>query len=128
MNTFLYELIGLLAGVCFILSLKGLSHPRTARRGNLLGALGATIATVLVFLRTDDERAHGGGNLPWIIGAIIVGVAVGVPAARRVQMTAMPQLVALFNGVGGGAAALVSIVEYMKLGDKATGEIGRAHV
>ena len=121
MNTFLYELIGLLAGVCFILSLKGLSHPRTARRGNLLGALGATIATVLVFLRTDDERAHGGGNLPWIIGAIIVGVAVGVPAARRVQMTAMPQLVALFNGVGGGAAALVSIVEYMKLGDKATG-------
>ena len=48
MNLFLYELIGLLAGVCFILSLKGLSHPRTARRGNLLGALGATIATVLV--------------------------------------------------------------------------------
>ena len=77
MNLFLYELIGLLAGVCFILSLKGLSHPRTARRGNLLGALGATIATVLVFLRTDDERAHGGGNLPWIIGAIIVGVEIG---------------------------------------------------
>ena len=80
MNIFLYELIGLTAGVCFILSLKGLSHPRTARRGNLLGALGATIATVLVFFRTDDERANNGGNLPWILGAIAVGVLVGVPA------------------------------------------------
>ena len=120
MNIFLYELIGLVAGVCFILSLKGLSHPRTARRGNLLGALGATIATLLVFFRVDDERAKDGGNLIWIIAAIIVGVVIGVPAARKVQMTAMPQLVALFNGVGGGAAALVSIVEYMKLGAKAT--------
>ncbi|MEY3736745.1 MAG: hypothetical protein RLZZ251_461, partial [Actinomycetota bacterium] len=109
-----------MAGVCFILSLKGLSHPRTARRGNLLGALGATIATLLVFFRVDDERAKDGGNLIWIIAAIIVGVVIGVPAARKVQMTAMPQLVALFNGVGGGAAALVSIVEYMKLGAKAT--------
>jgi len=120
MNIFLYELIGLTAGICFILSLKGLSHPRTARRGNLLGALGATIATVLVFFRVDDERANGGGNLKWILGAILIGVLIGVPAARKVQMTAMPQLVALFNGVGGGAAALVSIVEYMKLGEKAT--------
>jgi len=120
MNAFLYDLIGLSAGVCFILSLKGLSHPRTARRGNLLGALGATIATLLVFFRADENRANDGGNLPWIIGAIVIGIAVGVPAARKVQMTAMPQLVALFNGVGGGAAALVSIVEYMKLGEKAT--------
>lgn len=116
MNSFLYDLIGLVAGVCFILALKGLSHPRTARRGNLLGAAGAAIATVLVFFRSENE----GKNLGWIIGAIIVGVIVGVPAARRVQMTAMPQLVALFNGVGGGAAALVAIVEYMKLGDSAS--------
>ncbi len=116
MSPFLYDLIGLVAGVCFILALKGLSHPRTARRGNLLGAAGAAIATVLVFFRSENE----GKNLGWIIGAIIVGVIVGVPAARRVQMTAMPQLVALFNGVGGGAAALVAIVEYMKLGDSAS--------
>ena len=116
MSPFLYDLIGLLAGVCFILALKGLSHPRTARRGNLLGAAGAAIATLLVFFRSENE----GKNLGWIIGAIIVGVIVGVPAARRVQMTAMPQLVALFNGVGGGAAALVAIVEYMKLGDSAS--------
>lgn len=116
MSVFIYDLIGLLAGVCFILSLKGLSHPRTARRGNLLGALGATIATLLVFFRSENE----GRNLPLILGAITLGILVGVPAARKVQMTAMPQLVALFNGVGGGAAALVSIVEYMKLGDGAT--------
>jgi NAD(P) transhydrogenase subunit beta len=115
-NTFVYDLIGLLAGVCFILSLKGLSHPRTARRGNLLGALGATIATVLVFFRSENE----GLNLVWILGAIALGVVVGVPAARKVQMTAMPQLVALFNGVGGGAAALVAIVEYLKLGSSAS--------
>ena len=119
MNAFLYDIIGLIAGVCFILSLKGLSHPRTARRGNLLGALGAGIATVIVFFRSDEERSSS-GNLYWILAAIAFGVAVGVPAARKVQMTAMPQLVALFNGVGGGAAALVSIVEYMKLGDSAT--------
>lgn len=120
MNAFLYDLIGLLAGVCFILALKGLSHPRTARRGNLLGALGAGIATVLVFFRSENE----GKNLPLILGAIALGTLIGVPAARRVQMTAMPQLVALFNGVGGGAAALVAIVEYMKLGaDASTGAV-----
>ena len=116
MSPFLYDLIGLIAGVCFILALKGLSHPRTARRGNLLGAAGAGIATLLVFFRSENE----GRNLGWIIGAIVVGVIIGVPAARRVQMTAMPQLVALFNGVGGGAAALVAIVEYVKLGDTAS--------
>ena len=116
MSAFLYDLIGLIAGVCFILSLKGLSHPRTARRGNLLGALGATIATFLVFFRGENEHR----NLGWILGAMALGIGVGVPAARKVQMTAMPQLVALFNGVGGGAAALVSIVEYMKLGTSAT--------
>jgi NAD(P) transhydrogenase subunit beta len=115
-SSFLYDLIGLIAGVCFILSLKGLSHPRTARRGNLLGATGAAIATLLVFFRSENE----GRNLGWILGAIALGVLIGVPAARRVQMTAMPQLVALFNGVGGGAAALVAIVEYLKLGSTAS--------
>ena len=116
MNTFLYDLIGLAAGVCFILALKGLSHPRTARRGNMLGAIGATIATVLVFFSSENEHR----NLPFILGAIAFGVIVGVPAARKVQMTQMPQLVALFNGVGGGAAALVAIVEYLHLGTEAT--------
>ena len=109
MRDLVFSLIGLTAGVLFILALKGLSHPKTARRGNLLGALGATIAIVLVFFELEEIE-----NLWWIIGAIVFGLVVGVPAARKVQMTNMPQLVALFNGVGGGAAALVAIVEYLK--------------
>jgi NAD(P) transhydrogenase subunit beta len=114
-NDFIYDLIGLGAGVLFILALKGLSHPKTARRGNLLGAAGATVAIVMVFFHLGEIE-----NLWWIIGALAFGLAIGVPAARKVQMTNMPQLVALFNGVGGGAAALVAIVEYLKLGTTAT--------
>ncbi|MEY3127772.1 MAG: hypothetical protein RIS06_328 [Actinomycetota bacterium] len=118
MSRNLYDLIGLAAGICFILALKGLSSPKTARRGNLIGALGATIATVIVFFYANDGKALHNQNL--ILAAIAFGVIVGVPAARKVQMTQMPQLVALFNGVGGGAAALVAIVEYLKLGSDAT--------
>jgi NAD(P) transhydrogenase subunit beta len=114
-SDFIYDLIGLGAGILFILALKGLSHPKTARRGNLLGAAGATIAIVMVFFHLESSK-----NMVWIIGSLIVGLVIGVPAARKVQMTNMPQLVALFNGVGGGAAALVAIVEYLDLGAKAT--------
>ncbi|MHC6591836.1 NAD(P)(+) transhydrogenase (Re/Si-specific) subunit beta [Arthrobacter sp. C152] len=99
------SLLYLAAAVCFILALRGLSSPRTARRGNLVGALGALIAVVAVFLSARLD------NIPWILGAIAVGSAVAAPVARRVKMTQMPQLVALFNGVGGGAAALVALLE-----------------
>jgi NAD(P) transhydrogenase subunit beta len=95
----------IVAAVLFILALKGLSNPRTARRANLLGAAGATLAIVAYMLSTDLR------NLGWILGAIAVGAVIAVVAARRVQMTQMPQLVAAFNGVGGGAAALVALVE-----------------
>ena len=118
MSRNLYDLIGLAAGICFILALKGLSSPKSARRGNLIGALGATVATVIVFFYANEGKALHNQNL--ILAAIAFGVIVGVPAARKVQMTQMPQLVALFNGVGGGAAALVAIVEYLKLGSDAT--------
>ncbi len=99
------ELLYLLAAVCFILALKGLSSPRSARRGNLIGAAGAVIALVATFLASDLD------NLGWILAAIALGSVLAVPAARRVQMTQMPQLVALFNGVGGGAAAVVAVLE-----------------
>jgi NAD(P) transhydrogenase subunit beta len=99
------SLLYLVAAVCFILALRGLSSPRTARRGNLVGALGALIAVVTVFLSARLE------NIPWIVAAIAVGSVVAAPVARRVKMTQMPQLVALFNGVGGGAAALVALLE-----------------
>ncbi|RZT57410.1 NAD(P) transhydrogenase subunit beta [Microcella alkaliphila] len=100
-TAFLY----LVAAVCFILALKGLGSPRTARRGNLIGALGAVIAMVVVFLSTELD------NLALILGVIAVGTIIAVPASRMVKMTQMPQLVALFNGVGGGAAALVALLE-----------------
>ncbi|UER55432.1 NAD(P)(+) transhydrogenase (Re/Si-specific) subunit beta [Kineosporiaceae bacterium SCSIO 59966] len=98
-------LLYLAAAVAFILALKGLSSPRTARRGNLIGAAGAALALVTVFLSSDLD------NILPILAAIAVGTALAVPAARRVPMTSMPQLVALFNGVGGGAAALVALLE-----------------
>jgi NAD/NADP transhydrogenase beta subunit len=120
MSRTVYDLIGLAAGIAFILALKGLSHPKTARRGNLIGAFGAGLATLVVFFYSNEGSSLPLNNLGWILGAIAVGLIIGVPAARKVQMTQMPQLVALFNGVGGGAAALVAIVEYLNLGDKAT--------
>ncbi|MEC5184127.1 NAD(P) transhydrogenase subunit beta [Cryobacterium sp. MP_3.1] len=98
-------LLYLAAAVCFILALKGLSSPRTARRGNLIGAAGATLAVITVFLSAKLD------NIPLILLAIAVGSAIAAPISRRVQMTQMPQLVALFNGVGGGAAALVAMLE-----------------
>jgi NAD(P) transhydrogenase subunit beta len=98
-------LLYLLAAVLFILALMGLNSPRTARRGNLVGAAGAVLGVATVFLSARLD------NIPWILGAIAVGSAVAAPVARRVKMTQMPQLVAAFNGVGGGAAALVALLE-----------------
>jgi NAD(P) transhydrogenase subunit beta len=99
------QLSYLVAAVCFVVALKGLSSPRSARRGNLIGAAGALIAVAVTFVVYDVR------NLLWILVTIAVGAVVGVLFARRVAMTAMPQLVALFNGVGGGAAALVGLLE-----------------
>jgi len=99
------QLAYLVAAVCFILALKGLSSPRTARGGNLVGAFGAVLACVVVFLYAGLHHVVA------ILVAIVLGTAVGLVGARRVQMTQMPQLVALFNGVGGGAAALVALLE-----------------
>ena len=100
------QLVYLLCGVCFILALKGLSGPKTARNGNLLGAAAAVVGCILPFLYIDDLK-----NVPLILAAIAVGTVGGVYGARTVQMTQMPQMVALFNGVGGGAAALVALLE-----------------
>jgi H+-translocating NAD(P) transhydrogenase subunit beta len=97
----------LVAALCFIVALKGLSTPRYARLGNLVGAGGMAIAVAAVLA--------GGGidHLGPILIAIALGTLIGVPAARGVKMTAIPQMVALFNGVGGAAAALVAITEFL---------------
>ena len=93
----------------FIYGLINLRGPRTAVRGNAIAAAGMAIAVVATLL------TPGMGNWGLIIVGIVIGTAVGIPAARRVKMTAMPQMVALFNGVGGGAAALVALAEFHKL-------------
>jgi len=103
------QLVYLLCGVCFILSLKGLSGPKTARTGNLIGATAAVVACVVPFTyKVDGDYLR---NVPLIIVAIVIGSFGGAFGAKKVQMTQMPQMVALFNGVGGGAAALVALLE-----------------
>jgi H+-translocating NAD(P) transhydrogenase subunit beta len=110
LNTWI-DLIYLVAIIGFILALKGLSSPKHARNGNLLGAAAATLAVGFTFAY-PSVRAHS-LNLVLTLVAMAIGAAVAVPAARRVKMTAMPQMVAIFNGVGGGAAALISIVVFL---------------
>ena len=83
-----------------------LRGPRTAVRGNQVAAVGMAIAVVATLL--DQRHRRLGPDRR----RLAIGTAIGVPSARRVQMTAMPQMVALFNGVGGGAVALISVVEY----------------
>jgi NAD(P) transhydrogenase subunit beta len=104
------QLLYLLGAVCFILALKGLSGPRTARNGNLIGAFAAVLACAIPFFYLDDMK-----HVPLILAAIVVGTIGGVYGARTVQMTQMPQMVALFNGVGGGAAALVALLELREI-------------
>jgi len=90
------------AAALFIFGLKGLAHPRTAVRGNLLGAMGMLLAVVLTLL---DRQII---SFEWILVGLVIGAGIGVLLALKVQMTQMPQLVALFNGFGGGASALVA--------------------
>jgi NAD(P) transhydrogenase subunit beta len=110
LDTFI-DLIYLLAAIGFILALKGLSSPKQARNGNLLGAAAAALAVGFTFAY-PSVRAHT-LNLVLTLVAMVIGASIAVPAARKVKMTAMPQMVAIFNGVGGGAAALISIVVFL---------------
>src|ERR1700722_14880611 len=110
------DLVYLIAIVGFILALKGLSSPKRARLGNLAGAAGMIVAVAWTFSLPSVHGNHR--NLLLIIIAVVIGAALGVPAARTVKMTAMPQMVAIFNGVGGGAAALVSVTEFIALPNK----------
>ncbi|HEY3249820.1 MAG TPA: NAD(P)(+) transhydrogenase (Re/Si-specific) subunit beta [Ignavibacteria bacterium] len=103
------DLIYLIGSVTFIFGLKMLSHPDTARRGNLIAAAGMTLA-ILATIFLDKTVS----NYLWIFGGIAIGTTVGWAAARKVKMTAMPQMVSLFNGMGGACAAVISIVEYTK--------------
>ncbi|MGH3024302.1 MAG: NAD(P)(+) transhydrogenase (Re/Si-specific) subunit beta [Gaiellaceae bacterium] len=99
----------LVASVCLIVGIKRLSSPATARSGNVVAAVGMAIAIVFTFLDSDIDSY-------WLIVAgMAVGTVIGVASARMVKMTAIPQMVALFNGVGGGAAALIAAAEFHRL-------------
>ncbi|MBA3328110.1 MAG: NAD(P)(+) transhydrogenase (Re/Si-specific) subunit beta [Solirubrobacterales bacterium] len=104
----------ILAFALFIYGLSGLTGPRTAVRGNRIAAVGMVIAVAATLL-VDPIN-----NIVLIVLGLLIGVAVGVPAARQVRMTAMPQMVALFNGVGGGAVALIAWAEFRETGGFAT--------
>ncbi len=131
-ESFIYVLY-IVAFALFIQGLRGLAGPTTAVRGNRTAALGMAIAVIATLL------APGEGNWGLIALGIALGTAVGAPAARQVKMTAMPQMVALFNGVGGGAVALISWVEFRHYGStygshtsahvvRLTGETGSATI
>ncbi|TFG42892.1 MAG: NAD(P)(+) transhydrogenase (Re/Si-specific) subunit beta [Bacteroidia bacterium] len=120
------EITYVIASVLFIIGLKMLSHPLTARRGNTLAAVGmglAIVATIL-FHQKDGKPI---GNIGLILAAIGVGTIIGWIIARRVKMTAMPQLVSFFNGMGGAAAALISMMEFPHVNPELIAEHGMAN-
>jgi NAD(P) transhydrogenase subunit beta len=119
----------LLASVTFIIGLKMLSNPASARKGNLIAAGGMVVAIAgTIFLYQDEGKKLG--NYTWIFSAILIGAILGTLIARKVKMTAMPELVSFFNGMGGACAALISIVEfdYLFQANKAMGSTPLSHL
>jgi NAD(P) transhydrogenase subunit beta len=109
----LIDLLYLFSATTFLVALKGLGSPKHARRGNMVASFGMLVAIVATFFKYVD--GHALHHVDLILLAMFIGAIVAVPTARFVQMTAMPQLVAIFNGVGGGAASLVSITEFVHI-------------
>ncbi len=104
----------LIGSVTFIVGLKMLSNPASARNGNILAAAGMLIAIIgTIFLY--EENGQKLGNYTWIFAALAIGSVAGTLMAKRVQMTAMPEMVSLFNGMGGACAALISVIEFRHL-------------
>jgi NAD(P) transhydrogenase subunit beta len=118
MGSNILTLCYLIASVTFIIGLKMLSNPASARKGNLLAAFGMSIAILgTIFLYTSETGEHL-GNYAWIFGGLLVGGVVGTLAAKKVKMTAMPEMVSMFNGMGGACAALISVVEFNHLSEE----------
>src|SRR5690606_29603769 len=119
--TAILEISYLLASVSFIAGLKMLSHPETARKGNLLAAAGMGLAILATILWHKNSEGQPIGNLPWIFAAMAVGTIIGWLMAVKIKMTAMPQMVSFFNGMGGACAALISLEEFRHIGTANTG-------
>jgi len=107
----------LIGSITFILGLKMLSNPASARNGNLIAAAGMTIAILGTIFLYRDEEGNKLHNHLWIFGGIAIGAIIGTLAAKKIKMTAMPEMVSMFNGMGGACAALISIVEFNHLSE-----------
>jgi H+-translocating NAD(P) transhydrogenase subunit beta len=112
MSAYILTIAYLLASVTFILGLKLLSHPESARRGNTIAAIGMAIAIFSTIFLYEDELTGSLQNKGYIFAALFIGTLIGVLAAKKVKMTAMPEMVSLFNGMGGACAMLISIIEF----------------
>jgi NAD(P) transhydrogenase subunit beta len=112
MSQFILEISYLLASILFILGLKRLSHPETARKGSAIAAAGMVLGIIATILFHQNANGEGIGNLGWIITALAVGTMIGIWLSKRAKMTEMPQLVSLFNGFGGASSATIATVEY----------------
>lgn len=115
MSSGILALSYLLGSISFIMGLKMLSHPDTARKGNLYAAMGMTLAIVATIFLYKDSDGNPLGNYAWIFTGLAIGTVLGNYAAKKVAMTAMPQMVSLFNGMGGACAAIISVVEFNHL-------------
>ena len=115
-GSIILEFSYLLAAILFVIGLKMLSQPEKAKRGNFLAGSGMLLAmtTTLLLHKDSGGNAIGGTNLVLIIGTVLTGIIAGTIIARRVKMTAMPQLVSFFNATGGAASALVALIEFSK--------------
>ena len=109
------ELSYLIAAILFVVGLKLLSHPETARKGNLWAAAGMLLAMLTTFIFHKNEFGEGIKNIGFILGGIAVGSIAGWMIAKKIKMTAMPQLVSFYNATGGAAAALISIMEFANI-------------
>jgi NAD(P) transhydrogenase subunit beta len=106
-----FNIAYLVGAVFFILGLRGLSDPKTARKGNIMAASGMGIAVITSLFYPMESVDN---NFLWIGGAIIIGSVIGYLSAVRVQMTEMPQLISIFNGFGGGSAMVLAAIEFLK--------------
>ena len=117
MGVSILSIIYIVGAITFIIGLKMMSHPDSARKGNMVagaGMVAAILGTIFLYKNADGSGLQ---NHLWIFGAILIGTLYGVIAARKVKMTGMPEMVSLFNGLGGASATLISVVEFNHLAD-----------
>lgn len=123
MTEYYLEIAYIIAIVLFMMGLKKLGHPQTAQKGNMQAGIGmgiAILATLFLFNKEVDGNTVGIGNYEWIAGGILLGCIAGWFAAKKVAMTAMPQMVSLFNGMGGACSAFIGLIEF---GDAMDGDV-----